>query len=485
MQASTLTFAPREDRQLALAIAALGAFLAATLFYTPTPFLFLVAIPAIFYFISRPYELLLLMVFLIPFNFVFRIGPIPVAAELLKLAAWVPFLIQFRARNQRFKTSRYNWCFAVLFGLLVLSLLRANDLPYTVTQALRFALNIGLCYLVLNLVDSREKLFQIFRVLTFSTFLVACYGFYQFAIQDYGALFWIVNPRIETTLAHGRDAFWPWRNRMISVLTSEMEIGHYFNLCIPMSVVLWITEGQKRISSRWLWITLTMLIGLLLTFTFGAWLALAATVSLFVLLFDRKQRWRLVLAGALILVLAATLLTFGPLRSFMEDKALGNGVGSLAWDVFFRLDAWFFAWDTWRSHPLLGVGIGNFELLQFEHDFIHAAWAPSGASPHQTYLYLLVQSGVLGLGSVLIVMLSSIRANLRLSTDANWGPITLALAFALTTNILGWFSDDSGFFGPHAGYLVWLLVGLSEAIRNLAVVFGRIHDQIPVPGNST
>jgi O-antigen ligase len=447
----------------------LGAILAASLFYTPVPLVLLVGVAASVYFISRPYKLLLVMVFLIPFNFVFKIGPIPVAAELLKVFAWIPFLIYLSARKQPLKTSKYNWCFAVLGGLLVLSVFRSNDLPFTIKESVRLASNLGLCYLVLNLVDTREKVFQIFRVLAFSTFLVACYGFYQFAIRDYGALFWIVNARIDTSLAPGRETFWLWRDRITSVLTSELELGHYFNMCLPIAIVLWLTEGRKRIGSRWLWMTLAMLAGLVLTFTFGAWLALVATIGLFVLLFDKKQRWKMVLAGVLILLLAASLVSFGPLRAIVAEKTLGTGIGSLAWDIVFRLDAWLFALQIWWSHPLLGVGVGNFQILQFEHDIIHSEWAPTGGSPHQTYLYLLVQFGIVGFSSVLMVMLSSIRANLRLRKNSMLGLIAMALAFALTTNMFGWFSDDATFFGPHSSYLVWLVVGLSEAIRNLAV----------------
>lgn len=457
-----------QENGWAIGIALLGAILAASVFYTPMPLIILVGIPACWYFISRPYELLLLMVFLIPFNFVFTIGPIPVAAELLKAFAWIPFLLHFDVERKPFKMSKYNWCFAVLLGLLISSIFRSNDLPYTLTQTLRFVLNIGLCYLVLNLVDTREKLFQILRVLTFSTFLVACYGFYQFAIQDYGRLFWIVNPRIETSLAHGRDAFWPWRNRIISVLTSEMELGHYFNLSIPIGVVLWLTEGRKRVGSRWLLITMAMLAGLLLTFTFGAWLSLIATIGFFALLSDKKQRLKIIVTTVLVLLLAVGLVAFGPLRPFFVDKALGTGVGSLAWDVLGRLDAWFFALQTWWSHPFFGLGVGNFEILQFQHDLIHEEWAPSGASPHETYLYLLVQFGVVGLCSALIVMLGSIKDALKIRANREVGLVAFGLAFALTANMFGWFSDDSSFFGPHASYLVWLFVGLSEAVCNLA-----------------
>src|SRR5215470_14822238 len=97
LRAATTTWG-WDDSRLPLILGALGAVVGASLFLTPIPFLLLVGIPASFYFISRPYELLLVMVFLIPFNFVFKIGQIPVAFELLKVIAWFPFLVHLSAR---------------------------------------------------------------------------------------------------------------------------------------------------------------------------------------------------------------------------------------------------------------------------------------------------------------------------------------------------------------------------------------------------
>jgi O-antigen ligase len=472
LQSLALTRMFRNDA-LAIGIASLAAALAGSLFYTPLPLLLLLGIPLCFYFISRPYELLLVMVFLIPFNFVFTVGSFPVAAELLKVFAWIPFLATRSARPS-FIGSRYSKWFAIWAGIFVLSVLRSNDLPYTIKESVRFASNIGLCFLVLNLVDTREKLIQVLKVLVFSTFLVACYGFYQLAIGDFGALFWIVNPRLDTSFSHGRTAFWEWRNRLISVLTSEMEMGHYFNLCLPVGVALWITQGRKRLTSKWLWMTVATLAGLVLTFTFGAWLALLAAVGLSVILLERKGRWKRVLAGAAVFALVAAIVIFGPLREIVEPKLFGSDMGSVAWDALTRMNMWMFAIKTWWAHPILGVGIGNYELLYSYEPQVQTAWSSQGASPHQTYLYLLVQGGIVGLVAVLRVMLGNIRGCLKLRNTPELGSIAFAIAFALVTNMIGWFSDDSGFFGPHASYLVWLFMGLSEVIRNLARPRGTI-----------
>ena len=457
----------RDDRS-AFLIATVGAVLAGSLVYTPVPFALLIAIPFCLYFAKRPYELLLVMVFLIPFNFVFTIGPVPMAAELLKVFAWVPFLLWQRGRKQPLKASKYNWCFAVLAGLVFLSVFRSKDLPFTIKESVRLLSNVGLCYLVLNLVDSREKVFRLFRVLAFSTFLVACYGFYQFTIQDFGGLFWIVNPRLDTGLSHGRDTFWEWRHRITSVLTSEMELGHYFNLCLPVAVVLWLTEVRKTLAAGWFLVVLTIVGGLLLTFTFAAWLSVTVTAGLLVL-FLAKRRWKVALAGALIFLVLAGVTTFSPVQSFLVGKIYENSVGGLAWDAYTRWQSWMLALQAWRSHPLIGIGYGSFPSMTVGNlDFLTQDWVSSGSSPHNIYLYLLSELGLVGLATVVFIFFRTVRTNLRLLNTPGLRQIGLGLAFALTTAFIGGCSDDSVLYGPHASYLVWLLIGLSEAVSNLS-----------------
>ena len=70
---------------------------------------------------------------------------------------------------------------------------------------------------------------------------------------------------------------------------------------------------------------------------------------------------------------------------------------------------------------------------------------------------------------MLVILLGTIRANFRIAKHSELGLVALGLAFALVVNMIGWFSDDSTFVGPHAGYLLWLFAGLSESVRNLSL----------------
>lgn len=456
------------DDAVTLGIAMAGATLAATVFYTPIPLFLLIVILGLAYFLTRPYELLLAMVFLIPFNFVVPIGGVPVAAELLKVFLWIPYLIGAGKSNLKFRGSQYSRYLAVIGILIVASVFRSHDLPFTIKESVRLGSNIGLIYLVTSLITTQERVVQVMRVLMISTTLVVCYGFYQFIIQDYGAIFWIVNPRMDTAVSHFRDSFWDWRGRMVSVLTSEMEIAHYFNLCIPIGVYLWLKEDSGKLGSKWLWISVLVLVGLILTFTFGGWLTLAATGAMFVFSSGRKARQRILLAGSFVTSVILAVGFVGPFRSFMAEKITGTGMNSLAWDAATRFEMWSFAIRTWWSHPLFGVGIGNFEFLYSNEASLISKWAPAGSSPHQTYLYLLAMFGLVGTFCILRVLIGSIFAGLALRRDRRFAILGPCLAFALTTTIVSGFSDDSGFFGPHAGYLVWLLVAITEAVQRLA-----------------
>jgi O-antigen ligase len=131
---------------------------------------------------------------------------------------------------------------------------------------------------------------------------------------------------------------------------------------------------------------------------------------------------------------------------------------------------WIFAVQTWWSHPFIGVGLGNYQNLSWVVNFGQTTDISSnaGSTPHQFYLNLLVTLGVVGTVCVMLVMLSSIRTNVALRASPQFGLLAVALAFAITTNMFGGFADDSNMFSPHAGYLLWMLLGLSETLPILA-----------------
>jgi len=73
----------------------------------------------------------------------------------------------------------------------------------------------------------------------------------------------------------------------------------------------------------------------------------------------------------------------------------GEGSGSLE----NRAYTWGLAIDLFQHNPILGVGMGNWQLFRFLNDPSHAA-----GSPHSSYLLTLVEGGILGLGGFLALL---------------------------------------------------------------------------------
>ncbi len=78
------------------------------------------------------------------------------AVELLKVFAWIPLLVHLL---KNVSNELRHWCFAVVAGLLLdLNLFR--HVSFMIKECLRFLSNIGLCYLVPNLVEKKRQIWN-------------------------------------------------------------------------------------------------------------------------------------------------------------------------------------------------------------------------------------------------------------------------------------------------------------------------------------
>ena len=132
-------------------------------------------------------------------------------------------------------------------------------------------------------------------------------------------------------------------------------------------------------------------LGLALSASKGALLALALSAPLAFAAAGRAAR-RVALLG--IAVLAAIVLTFvnGPLRQVLDFRL---GAAALDFSMNERLALYQLAWESFLSHPLLGLGLNNFSV---------ASHALRGVDtvPHNLELGVLAELGAPGLVWVLV-----------------------------------------------------------------------------------
>ena len=128
-----------------------------------------------------------------------------------------------------------------------------------------------------------------------------------------------------------------------------------------------------------------------------------------------------------------------------------------------RLSYWRCAKDIWRDHPMLGAGAGAHHLEQersCHFDSAEFADAARGATAHQQYLQFLAETGVLGCGLFIALLIAALRGAWRLRGSPA-GETALALLLVLAAGSL----FNSFLLDAIEGHLWALALGMTAVGR--------------------
>lgn len=220
----------------------------------------------------------------------------------------------------------------------------------------------------------------------------------------------------------------------------------YLGLAAPLAVSLTIwawtaalnsrrgrTNGASRAPRGWLLAALTasaalITLGLLLSWSRGAWLALAAAMTAVVLAHARRKGPLLALA-AIVLALIAAATGLGDLLPPSVTARLGDlgnyvGLVDVArtevtdanFAVLERLAHWQAAINMWTDHPWLGVGPGNYAAAYAIYRL--PRWQDALGHAHNVYLNVAGESGLLGLAAYLALWAVCLWQALRSAADS-------------------------------------------------------------------
>jgi putative inorganic carbon (hco3(-)) transporter len=169
--------------------------------------------------------------------------------------------------------------------------------------------------------------------------------------------------------------------------------------------------------------------------------------------------------GAAYFAIAASAQVTGRITHFTS----GGGSG--------RTDLWAIAQNVASDHPLAGVGIGNFEAVERSYlsrttnlpaiDLI----LDQSLVVHNTYLELLAELGLVGLGCFLALLGASLRLGWRaVRACAQSGQTDLELiGRGLMVGLCGMLAA-SVFLSAEYEKQLWLLLGFAIALARVAQV---------------
>jgi O-antigen ligase len=259
---------------------------------------------------------------------------------------------------------------------------------------------------------------------------------------------------------------------------SPNNLALYLGRVLPLALAaaVWGVRG------RWRWAyavaSAVMLVGVLLTYSRGAWL-LGMPVALLFLAAMRGRRAVAITVVVLVIALALVALTAGGDRvALLVDAGQGTS--------FLRLQLWKSSIAMVRDHPILGVGLDNF-LYHYRTQYVlPTAWEEFNLShPHNIVLDFWLRLGLAGLvviGWLLFGFLQ--RGSQAVARGRNGSEPAMVMAVGLMASVVYMLAHglvDNAFFLVDLGFAFMLAmalvqVGGSQGFRaGVAVSSAGIH----------
>ncbi len=255
---------------------------------------------------------------------------------------------------------------------MLYSLTITHDSTLTVAAVRRMAFNIIFCLLVVNLLDTYEKLRFPIWVLVLMGVLNSLVAFYQ--------------------LATGHT----FESRAKGLQENENELGAVAAMAffVPFYFFLYGDRRWKKITG----LSLSVLLagGMIASISRGAILSF-----IFGLLFAavrERRRWKRFLLFVLLGACAYPLLPSQFFHRFenLDREMKGTVVLTQRHGLSTRGYYNKAGIKIWRTHPVLGVGIGNYGYYFIQPDFNPGIQAGHNLPPHNLYIQALAETGTVG-----------------------------------------------------------------------------------------
>jgi O-antigen ligase len=239
-------------------------------------------------------------------------------------------------------------------------------------------------------------------------------------------------------------------------------------LCFPAAFALGaLTQPLKRKSLIVGFLGLVS-IGILATFVRGAWIGMVALVFYLLL----RQRTALSFRFAFFLsvlallgIFAAVYLGLEPLlrerwRTLFDIRYVANES---------RIDRWMAALSMWLTQPTLGVGLGCYPDLYYQHIYyVHSFEGKLHMGAHNLYLEILAELGVVGLFAFCLLILSFFIETRRVFRLAEGRPAIRALSLGLEGMMVVYLTHALfNNLGPSdkIDIAFWTTCGLASSVR--------------------
>ncbi|HAJ56627.1 MAG TPA: hypothetical protein DCL35_02530 [Candidatus Omnitrophica bacterium] len=383
------------------------------------------------------------------FSALFTLFFIPIYNSLTSIGIGLTFLfLTLTMISRRFcLKGRYQYIAAVvLFFLLSIISMANSSAPAASLKGLKKLSIYFFLYLsALACVRDEKRVKGFIFILIFSAVVVSLDGLYQFAQgQD-----WFSARELMSYPHLGIK-------RVTASFNQAGSLGIHLGLILPIALSLSIFYGPG--AAKWLSRAAVVLImpALALTYAPGAAFGIYAAALLIAAL--KKKIW-----------IAALLLTGLIFGSFLLPESLTSWPnGSLFTSVIGRVNMWSTGLKIISIHPFIGSGLHTFPI-NYQNLCLPGQPHCGGGAPyaHNMYLQMAAETGLLGLGAFLALMVITFKGLLFIFRSEKTGNFIKTTSLGLIGGITAYLTHgllESSIYTSQGALLFWAMLGLSHAL---------------------
>ena len=294
----------------------------------------------------------------------------------------------------------------LLFLVRIISLVNSLNLIASLSLLSFYLSMIGL-YLLMKYLAENDYSFlpKLFKTHLATAGVIGLYGF----IQTFLPLFGIILPGV---LVGGTFI------RVPATFYDANHLPPYLLSALPFILVLaWGTEQKTR---RWLLFTLSaiMSIVLFITFSRSGIFGFGVAVLTLLTLFSFYRYWHKVGVILSLLLLLSFMVIISGQTQFSLTKRLFSSFSPQEKSTMAHTALLYGEFELFLKYPVLGVGYGSFSehFRQSQIGATHAQFDPATQvrlPPHSLWLETLTETGIIGFGLYLAIMISVFESLIR------------------------------------------------------------------------
>jgi O-antigen ligase len=327
------------------------------------------------------------------------------------------------SKKLSFKIIKPLWHPLILFVIaLIISTIFSLNITKSLNQIYIYLIYI-LIFLVSTSLSSKEKP-KITNAIILAGFIISLLSIYQYLFGFKHVLNYMSNQNI--TYEFGSDYL--VRKRVFFPFVTPNALGGFLIIIIPL-----ILEKRHLYP-----LLIPIFLALFFTKSLGAFLSLFLGIIVYLYMKEKINRKKFF---ALLTLLGIIILVF-ILRTQAKQEMLRP-----YFSLSMRLDYWRETFSLIKAYPLMGVGLGNFNITQsrYAHNFLLQLWAEMGLLGLISFIWLIIG------------YLKFVFTNLKTTTHKDHlTSLISANVIFLTHNLI-----DFTFFLPEVCLIWWVILGLS------------------------